>query len=168
MTAFSGLFGTELFVGGADFICAAAVMLFACIRTVRRRCTRGFAEIGIPFGENLWKGRALIDSGNLLTDPIGGYPVVLLRAEEARLLLGVQADTAFRGQAEAAETGVRAVPVRTADGTRMLYGFLCRGLILYRGRRTFCRCAVVCVDHGADPGGGYGGCAALLPASLIL
>lgn len=165
MTALSGAFGGVYPGQGFDFLFAGTAMLLGLIRPVRRSLTRGYAEVEIPSGGRLWRGRALIDSGNLLTDPISGVPVLLMRSEEARMLLGALTDTLYRGETENVSAGVRAVPVRTADGTRILYGFFVRELTLIRGRRRLRRSAVVCVDHGAD---GYGGCAVLLPAALLL
>lgn len=166
MTAFSGMLGTAAAEGGGDFLCAGIVAAFSLIRFARRKLAHGTAEITVRYEERMWQGSALIDSGNLLTDPIGGYAVILLRASEARVLLGELTDTLYKGNLADGGTGVRVVPMRTPDGTRLLYGFLCKEVQITRGGRTLCRTAVVCVDHGAAEGG-YGGCAALLPASLI-
>ncbi len=166
MTAFSGMFGVSVMRGGADLLCTGGVTAFALIRLARRRLCRGTAEILLTYGERRWQGTALVDSGNLLTDPIGGYAVILLGAPHARVLLGAAADTLFRGDFSEIGTGVRAVPVRGVDGTRILYGYLCREVKIARGGQSTVRSAVVCVDHGA-PADGYGGCAALLPASLL-
>ncbi len=168
MTALSGAFGGVYPGRGTDLAFAGAAVLLGLLRPVRRRLTRGYAEMEISYEGSAWRGRALIDSGNLLTDPISGTPVVLLRADAARTLVGELTDTLYRGETESAPLGVRAVPVRTVNGTRMLYGFFVRELTIYRGRRRIRRAAVVCVDHGADASAGYGGCAALLPASLLL
>ena len=166
MTALSGVFG-GLYPGrSTDLVFAGAAALFGFIRPVRRRLTRGYAQLEIPYEDRVWRGTALIDSGNLLVDPISGTPVVLLRAADARTLTGELTDTLYRGEMESAVLGVRAVPVRTVGGTRILYGFFVRDLTITRGRRKSHRSAVVCIDHGTDEG--YGGCAALLPASLLL
>lgn len=165
MTALSGAFGGAYSGRGTDLVFAGTAMVLGFLRPVRRRLTRGYAEVEIPGEDQLWHGRALIDSGNLLTDPISGAPVILLRAAEARTLLGEKTDTLYRGIPGPDPCGVRAVPVHTLDGTRILYGFFVRELTISRGRRRLHRAAVVCVDHGTE---GYGGCAALLPASLLL
>ncbi|MBQ8746628.1 MAG: sigma-E processing peptidase SpoIIGA [Clostridia bacterium] len=167
LTAFSSLFGTALMQGGGDILCAGIAVFFALLRFSRRKLAHGTAEIMLTHGERAWQGSALIDSGNLLTDPIGGYAVILLRASDARSLLGEETDTLYKGNITETGTGVRVVPMRTADGTRLLYGFLCRDVRIRRGNREQIRTAVVCVDHATSEGG-YGGCAALLPASLIL
>lgn len=166
MTAFSGMFGGSVAGGGGDIFCAGAVLLFALTRFARKRFARGTAEITLSYEARRWQGSALIDSGNLLTDPIGGYAVILLRPHDARLLLGYAADTVYKGNITDGAVSVRVVPMRTVDGTRLLYGFLAKDIEIRRGGRTYRRTAVVCVDHGSADG--YGGCAALLPASLVL
>ena len=166
MTAFSSLFGTAAVQGGGDILCAGIVAFFALIRFARRKIARCTAEITLSRDGCIWRGSALIDSGNLLTDPIGGYPVILLGAAAARSLLGDLTDTLYKGELTELGMGVRVVPMRTADGTRLLYGFLCKEVLIRRGGREYMRTAVVCVDHFAKEGG-YGGCAALLPASLV-
>lgn len=168
MTVFSGLFqGSVPYSAGADFpVAIAAAILF--VRLLCRRGGRGYAEVSFSYGENGYTGRALIDSGNLLRDPISALPVVLIRASEARAFAGGEVDGKFAGimpDGIGLSPGVRAVPMRGADGTRILYGFLCREVHIRRGGKSVCRSAVICVDRAA--GDGYGGCGVLLPASLL-
>ena len=168
MTAVSGIFGPssgELTGGAGGMLCGVLVVLMGLTRFVRQSFTKGTAEIEITENGNCWKGTGLLDSGNLLTDPLSGYPVVLLRRPAALTLLGEQADTLYRGNIPEETRGIRAVPVRTVKGMRILYGFLGRDITLRRGKRTWCRCAVVCVDHDTED---FGGCDALLPVSLMI
>jgi len=168
MTLFSGLFGGALPGGGfADMAAAVPAVIFGFGRLARRQLSRGYAEVRIPCGENVYEGRALIDSGNLLTDPLSGVPVILMRAAEARELVGDEADGRFCGRPAsdgASRGGVRVVPARSAEGTRLLYGFFCTDVTVRRGRCISRRQAVICVDHAADS---YGGCGVLLPAALL-
>lgn len=168
MTLLSGLFGGTLPGGGyADLIAAAAAFSLGIGRLCRRRMHRGYAQVRIPYGENVYEGRALIDSGDLLCDPLSGAPVVLLCPAAARALAGDEAVGKFAGHIapdSAARGGVRAVPVRTVGGVRILYGFFCPRLVILRGRERLCRSAVVCVDRDAET---YGGAPVLLPAALL-
>lgn len=168
MTVFSGMFHGEVaYASGADIpVAAFAVVLF--VRVASRRAGRGYAEISFDYGENTYVGRALIDSGNLLTDPISGLPVVLIRASDARSFAGGEVDEKFAGLPATGiglSPGIRAVPVRGVSGTRILYGFMCREVHIRQGKRTVNRSAVICVDREVKDG--YGGCGALLPASLL-
>ena len=168
MTLFSGMFRTDaVYTSGTDIPAAVfAVILF--VRLAARRGGRGYAEISFVYGENTYTGRALIDSGNLLTDPISGLPVVLIRASDARTFAGNEVDGKFAGVVSGGiglSPGVRAVPMRGVADTRILYGFLCDNLRIRQGKRTMCRSAVICVDRQSVTG--YGGCGALLPSVLL-
>ena len=168
MTLFPGLFSGKSPDGGiGDLVCGAVFTLLFAGRTVRRRMHRGYAAVTIPYGENVYTGRALMDTGNLLTDPISGLPVILLREKEARLLAGDEVDGKFRGKVQsdgAVRGGVRAVPVH-GEQRRILYGFLSDRVEIRQGKRTCRRRAVVCVDF-SNPDG-YGGCGVLLPGALL-
>lgn len=148
---------------GPDLLLASALALAAAVRFAGRRMRRGTARIRFTYGGNIYEGNALVDSGNLLRDPLSGDAVILLRAADARLFAPGETDTVFRGIPGESGAGIRAVPVRTVGGTGMLYGFLCPEVSVTFRNRTKIRRAVICVDHGSD---GYGGCGALLPASL--
>lgn len=168
MTVFSGMLpGAAPYSAAGDIpVAALAVILF--VRLAARRGGRGYAEISFTYGENTYTGRALVDSGNLLTDPISGLPVVLIRESDARRFAGGEVDGKFAGvmpQGLGLSPGVRAVPLRTVTDVRILYGFLCNSLIIRKGKRTCRRSAVICIDKQSP--GGYGGCGVLLPAALL-
>lgn len=168
MTLISGLFGGTLPGGGAaDLFFAGTAALLGFGRLLRGWVGCGFAEISVPYGENVCECRALIDSGNLLTDPLSALPVILVCAKEARRFAGDETDGKFRGipQADASvRGGVRIVPRRCGGETKLLYGFLCPAVQIRRGGKSVCRRAVICIDHDADS---YAGCGALLPSSLL-
>ena len=168
MTLAAGLIGPSPVMGGyADMAAAVPAVLFFFTHLSRRALSRGYAQVCIPCGENVCDSRALIDSGNLLTDPLSGVPVILMCASEARRLVGDEADGRFRGRFSpdgAMRGGVRVIPVQGTEGTRLLYGFFCAEVTVRRGRRVCRRQAVICVDHGTES---YGGCGVLLPAVLV-
>lgn len=168
MTLFSGMFHGEAPHNTDADIPAAVLAVILFVRTAARRRGRGYAEISFSYGENTYSGRALIDSGNLLTDPISGLPVVLIRASDARTFAGNEVDGKFAGVLSGGiglSPGVRAVPMRGVADTRILYGFLCDKLCIRQGKRTVCRSAVICVDRHSPRG--YGECGVLLPAALL-
>lgn len=164
MTVFCGFVdGSSVSPPGIDVYAASVLTVLAVIRGTSKKLRRGYAVIRFVFGDNTYEGKALIDSGNLLHDPLSGTPVVLILAGEARTFAGEQTDTLYRGIVSGSG-GVRAVPVRSVGGTRMLYGFLCPEVaVTFRGR-TGVRRAVICVDHDTE---NYGGCGVLLPDSLL-
>jgi stage II sporulation protein GA (sporulation sigma-E factor processing peptidase) len=167
MTLIGGSFhGTAAYASYMDYPAViAAVVVF--VRMLLRRGGRGFAEISFSYGENTYAGRALVDSGNLLTDPISGLPVVLIRASDARTFAGGEVDGKFAGafgDSMGLSPGIRAVPVHGVDGCRILYGFLCPEMRVQKGKRSLRRSAVICVDRSTKD---FGGCGVLLPASLL-
>ena len=168
MTLFSGMFHGEAPHDTDADIPAAVLAVILFIRMAARRRGRGYADVSLSYGENTYSGRALIDSGNLLTDPISGLPVVLIRASDARTFAGNEVDGKFAGVMPSRiglSPGVRAVPIRGVADTRILYGFLCDKLRIRQGKRTVCRSAVICVDRQSPRG--YGECGVLLPAALL-
>ncbi len=169
MTAMGGVFGRDASGDGAggigELFIGALIAVFACTRFLRQKLTKGVAEVSITYEGKTFHGQGLIDSGNRLVDPLSGSPVVLVRLSAARTLLGEKADTVYQGRWDESGIGVRAVPVHTVGGTRILYGFFTRELTLKKGKRVFCRQGVVCVDPDSD---GYGGLDALIPTALLL
>jgi len=164
MTVFCGFVdGSTVSPPGMDVYASSVLAVLAVIRGASKKLRRGYARIRFVFADNTYEGKALIDSGNLLHDPLSGTPVILILAGEARTFAGAQTDTLYRGIVSGSG-GVRAVPVRSVGGTRMLYGFLCPEVsVTFRGRSAIRR-AVVCVDHDTES---YGGCGVLLPDSLL-
>jgi|GEM_PF-3651499 len=146
--------------GILDFLLAAGAAVIGVTRLIRRRAFRAPIRVHIPYGERAFDGDALPDSGNLLTDPLSGLPVVLLSAPAAR---GIGWQTAGLPAVGAMPRGVRAVPIHSSGGTRIVYGFLCPSLTVLGGPRPRQACAVVCVDETASD---FGGCGALLPSAL--
>lgn len=151
----------------ADLYIASALAILGLIRMAAGRIRRGYAHVRFCRQENTYSGKALIDSGNLLRDPLSGTPVILLAGKEAAPPATDAAETMFLGYpAPWSESGggVRAVPVRGVGGSRLLYGFFCRSVTVeFRGKQgTYS--AVICVDPEAES---YGGCGVLLPASLV-
>ena len=167
MTLISGFFhGTAAYASYMDYPAViAAVVLF--VRMLARRGGRGYAEISFAYGENRYTGRALVDSGNLLRDPLSGLPVILIRSSDARTFAGGEVDGKFAGhfgERAGMSPGIRAVPVHGTDGCHILYGFLCPEIQIRKGKHPVTRSAVICVDRMS---GDYGGCGVLLPASLL-
>lgn len=168
MTVFCGFAGTSApTVPGTDLYAASALALMGLVRTAGKRMRRGYALVRCSFGETTWEAKALIDSGNLLHDPLSALPVILVRQQEVCRFAGEETADLLRGNLPGDGTpvrGLRAVPVRTGGVSRLLYGFLCPEVHILFGGREHIRRAVVCMDPEADS---YGGCGLLLPASLL-
>lgn len=162
LTLFAGMVPEGSGTGYGESIAASGVLLFALIHAVRRRIVGGYAEVRIKRRtDGVWCGRALVDSGNLLREPISGLPVVLLTKKAACEIMGCIVDENDR-----IPDGFRAVPVHDACGSRILYGHICRDIEIRRGRERMIRAAVLCTDSRADSSG-YGGADVLLPSVVL-
>jgi len=94
---------------------------------------------------------ALVDSGNLLRDPLTGLPVIVVSRPAAQRLLGVQAFT----------PGMRLISVRTVAGSSLMAVFR-PALVRVRTGGPWQQVQAI-IGLGPD---GYHGFQALVPASL--
>ncbi len=101
----------------------------------------------------------LIDSGNLLTEPLSGSGVILVRREAAAFL---PAELAFlrEGGTPTLSPRLRLIPYSTPAGEGILYGYLPRHLRVNGRPRAAC-VAIAPLPPGGEPAD------AILPASLI-
>lgn len=112
--------------------------------------------------------RALVDSGNLLTEPLSGLPVIVIdRASAAKILPPELAFIASPTQNKPLGAGrltatprLRLIPCKTASGEAMLYGFLPSRILVAGQPRKAC----VAVSDRLAADSSY---AAILPAILL-
>jgi hypothetical protein len=89
---------------------------------------------------------ALIDSGNCLTEPLSGLPVIVAGPDAGRELLGMPL--------EALSEGVRWIPLRTASGGGALPALPVSDICVEReGEKEPCGAVYVAVTVAALPGG---------------
>lgn len=105
---------------------------------------------------------ALVDSGNLLTEPISGLPVIVVDRARAKTLL--PSELAFLASdapksPSASSTRLRLIPCATASGETMLYGFVPKRLTVDGQPRN------ACIAVGDLPKGSAQD--AILPAILL-
>lgn len=107
---------------------------------------------------------ALIDSGNLVTEPISAMPAILASSDAVGSL------TAFIPPAEIISSGgkerakIRAVPICSHGGTRIEYGIIPDKVVVSVGNRSReVRAVIVPETRGRED---YGGFAATCPISL--
>lgn len=162
LTLFSGMMPETYISGYGECVAAAGMMLFGIVRAVRRRTACGYAEIRITVSETgTFCGRALVDSGNLLREPVSDLPVILVSSRVFSVLWEDAGNSV-----ETFSSGIRAIPVHSVTGNRILYGRICRNIEIRHGGKMFLRTAVVCADNGAAAGG-FGDADALVPASVL-
>lgn len=149
--------------GGATFLWG---------RLCQRRAKGRYADLTLTLGETTLTVRCMVDTANLLRDPVGGRPVVLLdHPSAARLLppaLMKVAETADHRDAVALPTDLakrlRWIPAVGATGQRMLLAFAPDRALLDAGRGAVEVALLIAPASLAVRGTD---CDGLLPAELI-
>lgn len=106
----------------------ASVTAFAAIaggRIVRKRRVCPEADIVITNKDGTFSLKGISDSGNLLTEPLSGRPVIIL--EKRAFLKTVKAEMryAFENEDFSSQiTALRIIPYKTVSGSSVLYGYL--------------------------------------------
>ncbi len=155
------------------FLLAAAGGLATYLwgRLCQRRAggKRGMLRLAFAGRELCVEG--LVDTGNLLIDPVGGRAVVILERSEAIAWLPSALGTLLREGGDRIERlpqelacRVRLLPTDTVTGTGMLLAIAPERALLDMGRGE--RAVDILVAPSA-PGAVLHGCKALLPAALI-
>lgn len=124
------------------------------------------ARILILDGKKETNVDALIDSGNLATDPFDKTPIMLIRADKGKEIFGIkQSALDFPDALDYnIKKKIRVIPVRFGENQKILYGFKPDGafVITKKGRERIS--VVIALDEEST---GYAGCHALLPLGAI-
>ncbi len=100
--------------------------------------------------------KLLCDTGNLLTEPISGLPAVV--ASKSSLLSVLESDFPCENS-----KNLRLIPIKTASGSKLLYGFMPDKFIIHNKDRTaVAECAVAVADEN-----GFSDCDGVLPVQLL-
>ena len=165
--------GVEEMSSGLFFLLAAAggASTFLWARfTARRAVTeRGTLRVGL-FGKKMTLS-AMVDTGNLLTDPVGGKPVVMVRqallfefAPAFRAVLEQASPVALATLPHELSRRVRLLHAQSAVGEKMLYAIVPDFAYLANGHGEE---AVEVLLAPAVLALGFDECEALLPAQMI-
>lgn len=120
--------------GYADLSAPSLILItgvtYCTVRLIRRTCFSAKGNRVFPaeirFGEKTVRVKALLDSGNFLTDMYTGRPVIIVARQAAAPLLTdeqlFELDHALAGRDFRAEGGLklRLLPIRTLSGERLL------------------------------------------------
>lgn len=144
----------------------SGILIAAAERFFTRRTQGERIRLLIGYTGKEFEAAALVDSGNLLTDPISGAPVILVTRQcLLRHLPNVvrAADGYGRGMT-ADGVFLRPVFVSGVEGNRMLYAFTPTVLYHMEGKRKRRLTATLALDDRRER---YGDCDALCPATLV-
>ncbi len=140
-------------------------------RILKRGADENTVGIKIENEGNSLSLTALVDSGNLLTDPISGRPVVVVGYESVRNFLPPE----IRRVTESGEIDASALSFSSARRIRMipatgigeksiLVGFVPDKIILQKGKRERAVSAVIATEKRVR---GFGGCDAIISTTLV-
>lgn len=131
---------------------ATTGMVYSLIRILQKRLHIQTADVQITCHGQTARCTVLVDSGNLLTDPLTGRAVVLV-SQNAVAALPLPTDKTV--------PGLIPIPANGVQGTRLLWGFRPEALYINGVARDACIATEpVPVDH-------YGGYSGTCPISLV-
>ncbi len=122
-------------------------------------------EVEIVIAGKRFCGTALVDSGNLLRDPMDGSAVVLIKPCVARRLL----PPAFLNEdvsalSEEYQKRLRLIPVRMVGVQRILFGIRPDSFFILKGKTKEPARVMIAYDKEE---GDYGGYAVLIPSAVV-
>lgn len=147
-------------------------------RLFRRSGSRQIVEVTVFLGERSVTLTGLVDSGNLLTDPLDGHPVVPVSRTAVACLLSQKLDSCLRAGSLSPErlaatpeaSRLRMIPVSTATGEAVWLGLRPDRMIIRssEGSRVLeVRALIAPQDLDLDGGADTPTPQALVPATLI-
>ena len=151
----------------AVFALLSAIATWGIGKLFRRKRAMRTCALRMTFDGNEHEWVALVDSGNLLEEPVSGTPVIFLKGNAARSLPAYLLYAMKSGAAALSSENVgklRVIPSRTVTGNGILLAAVPERLSLLTGGVWESRRALVAVDFSD---GDYGGFEALVPEILF-
>ncbi|MBQ9070292.1 MAG: sigma-E processing peptidase SpoIIGA [Clostridia bacterium] len=103
---------------------------------------------------------ALVDSGNLLTDPLNNSPVLLIKKKAAEALIGK--DSPVETTDPKLKSRIRLIPAKGVGCKRIFVGIRCDYIKVNKGKEKYENITIALDEEE----GNFGGYMALMPASL--
>lgn len=157
---------SELPLWGLFLVAAVAAAFSMCFEKIAMRRTLSRREqVRLEDGGRCVEFTALTDSGNLLTDPIGGRAVIVVTKKVARELLPHRAYRVFEKNDLASIDSidlkkVRIIPVRTACGEGVMLGYIPDAAYISGISRSIC----VALDTSGED---FDGCEGIVPSEFL-
>ena len=136
-------------------------------RLFRKKSGLRTCDVRILFDDKEKEMTGLVDSGNLLVEPLSGTPVIFLRGHDAELFPEALLDAMRTGCASLnylSDVRLRFVPSRTVSGEGVLLAVVPKAVYLRVNGIWESRRALLAVDF---TDGDFGGCSALVPEILL-
>ncbi len=143
----------------------SGLLILAAKRFFFRTRSGKTVSLSLTVGERTLSVSGLLDSGNLLSDPVSGLPVILLRRSVAMRLLpqGYRMPNADAPRFDRRPPHMYPVFVEGVGGREMMWAFQPDRILLSSGRSELALTAALAVDMRDTP---YGSCDALVPTSI--
>ncbi len=151
----------------AVFALISALATWGIGKLFRRKRAIRTCVLRMTFDGNENEWTALVDSGNLLEEPVSGTPVIFLKGKAARSLPTYLLCAMKTGAASLSAENVgklRVIPSRTVTGSGILLAAVPENLSLFSNGVWESRKALIAVDFSE---GDYGGFDALVPEILF-
>ncbi len=151
----------------AVFALLSALVTWLLGKLFRRKRSQRACLVRMRFDGKEREFPALVDSGNLLEEPVSGTPVIFLKGKAAKLLpknllMAMKNGAASLSLPEAGR--LRVIPSRTVAGDGILLAAMPEKVALRTGRGWETRRALVAVDFSE---GDFGGFDVLVPEILF-
>lgn len=147
----------------AFLLCALGAALLTALwnRFCDRRARTRSVRVSVSVGPRSAECEGLVDSGNLLTEPLSSLPVVILERELADSLVpGLSGFERSVGGFSADIAKVRIIPYRSVSGGGIMYGYLPDSITVNGVQKR----AVICAS---EKGAIAGDRRAIVPLSLL-
>lgn len=150
--------------GGTALLFGGSMICMLIIRIITRFRKRKVVRVTVNEHRHSSTFEALVDSGNLVTDPISGRAVIIV--DRSALWEGIaDIGTAAESIPENFRSKLRMIPVKGFGGDGLLTGFVPdRITVSDGGRDKICSAVIAVTDKGGTFFGGY---PANVPMSLI-
>lgn len=146
---------------------ASSIATWGIGRLFRKRSAVRTCDVRIRFDDKEKELTGLVDSGNLLTEPLSGTPVIFLKDKAADVLPEVLLNAMRTGYASLdylSDVRLRFIPSRTVNGEGVLLAAVPRAVYLRVNGSWESRRALLAVDF---TDGDFGGFSALVPEILL-
>lgn len=112
------------------------VFSFVSGKLVKKKSAETTCSLSISFNQNTIMLEALVDSGNLLREPLSGKPVIIVSYSEMRKLIPIELIPLFKNKDTSClensifSAKIRIIPISTVGGNSLLFGILADKVIL--------------------------------------
>ncbi len=138
----------------------AAIKL--CLSLFSHTATQKCERVCIEHGDSSIEVEALVDTGNLLKDPMSGSPVILIKRDCAEGLFPHGVPTLYATeQTEEIKKSIRIIPIKRGERSVLLVGIKPDRVWICRGKQKSDIDITVAIDN---EGGSFGGFMGLIPA----